>query len=143
MKRIVIGLAVVLIVGCLTLLRSYAEAEVQDGRVQNGKLSYDKYCTPCHGAGGAPGSAVFQATKKPVDLRTYVHRNGGRFPTGKWWDVVFSSQPSGVHGKTWQRVRNDQTAATEVERDIAARGVAANIEFYVMSIQTSGNYNAP
>ncbi len=139
MKPIVIGLAFVLIVGCLTLLRPYAEAEVQDGRVQNGKLAYDKYCTPCHGVDGAPGSAVFASTKKPVDLRTYVHRNGGRFPTGKWWDVVFSSQPSGVHGKAWERIHNDPTATAEFERDIAARGVAANIEFYVMSIQTNGN----
>ncbi len=137
MKPIVTGLAFVLMVNCLTPLRSYAEAGVQDGRVQNGKLSYEKYCTPCHGAGGAPGSAVFAATKKPIDLRTYVQRNGGRFPTAKWWDVVFSSHPSGVHGKAWQTVHNDQTATDEIERDIAARGVAANIEFYVMSIQTS------
>jgi hypothetical protein len=135
MKPIVTGLATVVIVACLTPLRSYAGDEVQDARVQKGKLSYDKYCTPCHGPGGAPGSAVFAVTKKPVDLRTIAQRNGGTFPSMKWWDLVFSYQPGGVHGEVWQRIRNDQTETVEVERDIAARGVVANIEFYVESIQ--------
>ncbi len=135
MKPIVTGLAIVVIVACLTPLRSYAGDEVPDARVQKGKLSYDKYCTPCHGAGGAPGSALFAATKKPIDLRTIAQRNGGRFPSERWWDFVFSSQPRGVHAGAWKRIHNDQTEAVEVERDVAAHGVAANIEFYVESIQ--------
>ncbi len=135
MKQIVSGLAVVVIVGCLTPLRSSAGDEVQDARVQRGKLWYDKYCTSCHGAGGAPGSSVFAATKKPVDLRTIAQRNGGKFPSMKWWDFVFSSQPRGVHAETWERIRDDQTETVQVERDVAAHGVAANIEHYVESIQ--------
>jgi hypothetical protein len=135
MKQIVSALAVVVIVACLTLLRSYGGDEVQDARVQKGKLWYEKYCTPCHGAGGTPGSAVFAATKKPIDLRTYVQRNGGRFPSARWWDLVFSSRPSGVHADVWERVHNDQSETDEVERDVAAHGVVANIEMYVMSIQ--------
>jgi hypothetical protein len=135
MKRLASGLTLVLIVGCLTPLRSDAGGEVQDARVEKGKLWYDKYCTPCHGAGGAPGSAVFVATKKPIDLRTYVKRNGGEFPSVKWWELIFSSQPSGVHGEVWQRIRNDQSETVEVERDVTAHGVVANIQTYVRSIQ--------
>ena len=137
MKHIVSGLVLVVIVGCLTPLRSYAGDEVQDGRAQQGKLWYDKYCTPCHGAGGAPGSAVFAATKKPIDLRTYAQRNGGRFPSERWWDLVFSYRPRGVHADVWQRIRNDQKETVEVERDITAHTVVANIEFYVVSIQNT------
>jgi mono/diheme cytochrome c family protein len=70
MKQIVSILAVALIVGCLTPSRSNAGDVARDARIEQGKLWYDKYCTPCHGAGGAPGSAVFAATKKRVDLRT-------------------------------------------------------------------------
>ena len=135
MRHIVSGLVLVVIVGCLTPLRSYAEGEVQDARVQKGRMSYDKYCTPCHGAGGRPGSAVFAVTKKPIDLRTIARRNGGTFPSMRWWDFVFSSQPRGVHAGAWKRIRNDQTETVEVERDVAAHGVAANIEYYVESIQ--------
>lgn len=135
MKQIASGLVLVVIVGCLTCLRSYAGDEVQDARVRKGNLWYDKYCTPCHGAGGAPGSAVFVATRKPIDLRTYAQRNGGKFPSVRWWDYVFSSRPGGVHGEAWKRIRNDQNETVEVERDIAARGVVANIERYVASIQ--------
>ncbi len=143
MKQVVSGLVVVLIVGCLTSLRSYAGDEAQDARVQKGKVWYDQYCTPCHGAGGAPGSAVFAASKKPIDLRTYQQRNGGKFPSMKWWDVTFSPEPGAVHTKVWERVRNDQHVTEEGEtdrsrgfvRDIDARGVVAAIEMYVMSIQ--------
>ena len=135
MKQIVTGVAAVAIVGCVTSLPSYAGDEVQDARVQKGKLWYDKYCTPCHGPGGAPGSAIFAATKKPVDLRTIAQRNGGTFPSIRWWDFVFSSQPRGVHAEAWERIRSDQTETVEVERDVAAHGVAANIEYYVESIK--------
>jgi mono/diheme cytochrome c family protein len=137
MKQIASGLAVIVAVGCLTPLRSYAANEGRDARVQQGKVWYDKYCTPCHAVGGAPGSAVFAATNKPVDLRTIAQRNGGTFPSMRWWDFVFSSQPRGVHAAPWDRIRNDQTETTEIERDILAHGVAANIEYYVESIQNT------
>jgi hypothetical protein len=134
-KQIVSGLAVIVAVGCLTALRSSAGDGFQDARVQKGKVSYDKYCTRCHGPGGAPGSAVFAATKKPVDLRTIAQRNGGTFPSMRWWDFVFSSQPRGVHADAWERIRSDQTETVKVERDMTAHGVAANIEYYVESLQ--------
>jgi hypothetical protein len=134
MKQVVSGLAMVVIIGCLTPLRSDAGDHVEDLRVQKGKLWYDKYCTPCHGPGGTPGSAVFAATKKPIDLRTYQQRNGGRFPSARWWDVTFNSQPGDVHTDVWERIRSQQSET--VDRDITARGVVANIEEYVMSIQS-------
>ncbi len=135
MKQIVSALAVVVIVAYLSPVPSYAGDEVQDARVRNGKLWYDKYCTSCHGPGGAPGSAVFPGTKKPVDLRTIAQRNGGNFPSIRWWDFVFSSQPRGVHADAWERIRNDQNETVEVERDMTAHSVVANIERYVESIQ--------
>ena len=133
MKYIVTGVVVLAIVVCVTSLRSYAGNEVQDPRVQKGNVWYDKYCTPCHGTGGAPGSAVFAGTKKRIDLRTYEQRNGGTFPSWKWWDVTFSPQPGAVHTDVWERIRNDQTET--VDRDITARGVVSYIEQYVRSIQ--------
>src|SRR5262249_60919236 len=56
---------------------------IDDALSNAGKMWYDKYCTPCHGSGGAPGEAVFRATKQPVDLRTYVQRHGGHVPAPK------------------------------------------------------------
>ncbi len=133
MKQIVSAFAVVVVVGCLTPLRSYAGEEVGDPRIEKGRVSYEKYCTPCHGAGGAPGSAVFAATKKPVDVRTFAERNGGNFPTGRWWDVAFSPKPGNVHAKVWERIHNDQRDTAE--RDAVTRSVIVNIEDYVISIQ--------
>ena len=133
MKQLVAGVLLVVIVGCMISLRSYAADAARDTRVPNGKLAYDTYCTPCHGAAGKPGTAVFTATKKPIDLRTYERRNGGRFPNWQWWDVTFGAQPGNVHTEVWERIRNDQRDA--VDRDVVARGVVANIKTYVMSIQ--------
>jgi hypothetical protein len=59
----------------------------------DGRIWYEKYCTPCHGPGGAPGSAVFAKSKQPVDLRTYVQRHGGKFPSGDWLTVVMAEPP--------------------------------------------------
>lgn len=133
MKYIVTGVVVVVIVGCVTSLQSYAGNEAQDPRVQKGKVLYDKYCTACHGVDGTPGSAVFPGTKTRVDLRTYQQRNGGTFPSWRWWDVTFSPQPGAAHTDVWERIRNDQTET--VDRDITARGVVSYIEQYVRSIQ--------
>jgi hypothetical protein len=142
MKRIVTGVVVVVIVGCVTSVRSYAGDEVQDVRVRKGETWYGTYCTPCHGAGGAPGTATFPDTKKPVDLRTYAQRSGGKFPSVRWWDVTFGSQPGNAHTKVWERIRSDQSnkyadtdRSRELERDIDARNVVANIEMYVKSLQ--------
>ena len=136
MKHIATGFGVVVIIACVTSLRSYAGNEVQDGRVQKGKISYDKYCTPCHGAGGAPGSAVFPGTKKRIDLRTYQQRNGGTFPSWRWWDVTFNPQPGAAHTEVWEKIRDDQRG--DGDRDITARGVVSFIEQYVRSIQKEG-----
>ena len=133
MKYIVTGVVVLAIVVCVTSLRSYAGNEAEDSRVQKGKVWYEKYCTPCHGVDGTPGSAVFPGTKKRIDLRTYQQRNGGTFPSWRWWDVTFSPQPGAVHTDVWERIRNDQTET--VDRDITARGVVSYIEQYVRSIQ--------
>ncbi len=134
MRQIIRTLAVLfVIVGPMMVLRSYAADPVKDARIQMGKVWYDKYCTSCHGAGGAPGSAVYVANKKPIDLRTYVERNGGKFPSGRWLNAVFNPRPGGVHTDVWERIRSDQ--GENIDRDAIARGVVANIAEYVVSIQ--------
>ena len=83
--------------------RARAEGdEVQKARVEAGRFWYEKYCTPCHGAGGAPGKAVYRANKQPVDLRSYVQRHGGAFPAADWIAAVFSPNPTRTHGKVWR-----------------------------------------
>ena len=48
-----------------------AEDQLQKARADAGRIWYDQYCTPCHGKGGAPGTAVYPDSKKPIDLRQY------------------------------------------------------------------------
>ncbi len=99
-----------------------------------GRTLYEKYCTPCHGRGGAPGSAVFVKTKQPVDLRTYVQRHGGQFPSGDWLAVVFGEPPHNPHTAVWERIRRDQGGGTGSEA--VARGKVRSIADYILSIQT-------
>src|SRR5262249_157201 len=110
-----------------------AADEVQQARADSGRVWYEKYCTPCHGAGGAPGTAVFAATKQPIDLRTYVQRNGGKFPSGRWISAVFNPNPGGTHTDVWEKIKSAQPE--NIERDAVARGVVANVAEYVMAIQ--------
>lgn len=113
--------------------RARATDELQQARIEMGRIWYQKYCTPCHGPGGIPGAAVSSATKQPVDLRTYVQRNGGKFPSGKWLSVVFAPQPGNVHTAVWEKIRSVNTES--MQSDAVARGVVANIAEYVISIQ--------
>jgi len=119
--------------GSIVPIRAGAADEVQQARDEMGRIWYQRYCTPCHGPGGAPGSAVYAATKQPVDLRDYVERNGGKFPSGKWLSVVFGPRPGGTHTAVWEKIRSAQTES--VERDAEARGAVATIAEYVISIQ--------
>jgi hypothetical protein len=98
-----------------------------------GRLWYDKYCTPCHGPAGAPGTAVYADTKKPVDLRNYVQRNGGKFPAARWIAVVTTGNPTQLHTEVWYRIRDAQGGA--VFADAGGRAVVASIASYIRSIQ--------
>jgi len=102
-------------------------------RIDDGRIAYDKYCTPCHGPGGAPGSAVFPDSKQPIDLRTYVQRHGGNFPWDSWFAVVLGVPVNSAHRPVWKRIRTDQSATAEGE--VVAHGIVATIADYVISIQ--------
>jgi len=105
-------------------------------RAQAGKVWYEKYCTPCHGPGGAPGSAVYSTSQKPVDLRQYVALHGGKFPAGQWIEIVSVERPGAVHTETWHRIRDDQQlGAGGVSAETVGRGIVANIAAYIRSVQ--------
>lgn len=112
-----------------------ADDELQKARSEAGRVWYDQYCRPCHGPGGAPGTAVYPDSKEPVDLRTYVQRHGGKFPAGEWIAIVAGSPRSPVHGEVWEKIRwQHQTSAPSGA--VEARGIVASIADYVISVQT-------
>src|SRR5262249_43538016 len=92
--------------------RVRAEDEIDQSLSAAGKVHYDRYCTPCHGAGGAPGKAVSSSTKQPVDLRTYVERHGGTFPAADWLAVLADARPGGPHAAVWRSIRQGQAGST-------------------------------
>ena len=113
-----------------------ADDELQKARGEAGRVWYDQYCRPCHGPGGAPGTAVYPDTKQPVDLRVYVQRHGGKFPAGDWLAVVFGPQPGRTHHTAiLQKVRT-QYQVQGPSGDAVARGIVASIADYVISVQT-------
>jgi len=113
-----------------------AEDELQKARAEAGHVWYEQYCRPCHGQGGAPGTAVYPGSKEPVDLRNYVQRHGGKFPAGDWLAVVFGPQPGRTHHTDiWQKIRS-QHQMQGPTGDAVARGIVASIADYVISVQT-------
>src|SRR5262245_64093975 len=95
---------VAVILGSVSIFTICAGAE--DGLerlpVEMGQKGYGKYCTPCHGPGGAPGSAVYVESKQPIDLRTYASRNGGE--SDKWTSEVFTPEPGSPHREAWEKI---------------------------------------
>jgi mono/diheme cytochrome c family protein len=126
-----VALAIALIAGLSHGAR--AEDDFEKIHVEAGRHWYETYCMPCHGVAGAPGSAVYANTKKPVDLRDYVARNGGKFPAARWISVVTTENPSLVHTDVWHRIRDSQ--GTSTSSDAAGRAIVASIASYVRSIQ--------
>ena len=115
--------------------RARAEDELQKARSEAGQVWYEAYCTPCHGKGGAPGSATYPKTKEPVDLRTYVQRNGGKFPAGEWIAIVGGSPRSPIHTDVWEKIRRKHQTSV-ASGNAAARGIVVSIAEYVISLQT-------
>src|SRR5262249_42602676 len=111
-----------------------AADEIAKIHAEEGRQWYEKFCTPCHGIGGAPGTAVYKKTGKPVDLRTYVKAHGGRVPASDGIMVVAGGNPAAVHAPVWEKIRDAQTSA--ISPDVSGRGVVASIAVYVRSIQT-------
>lgn len=109
--------------------------ELERIHAEAGRLWYEKYCMPCHGVAGAPGSAVYAETKKPVDLRGYVARHGGKFPAARWIAVVTTENPALVHTDVWYKIRDAHGGGGTVSSDAAGRAVVASIASYVRSIQ--------
>jgi mono/diheme cytochrome c family protein len=125
-----VALAIALIAGLSHRVR--AEDDFEKIHAEAGRQWYDKYCTPCHGVAGAPGSAVYADTKKPVDLRDYVERNGGKFPAARWISVVATDNPSLVHTDVWHSIRDSQGTSNS---NVAGRAIVASIASYIRSIQ--------
>ena len=120
------------LMGCWVAPSRAGAQEHQSSTAENGRILYEKYCTPCHGPGGAPGSAVFVASKQRVDLRTYVQRNGGKFPSGDWLSVVFGQPPHNPHTAIWERIRRDEVGTGG---ETGARGKVRSIADFILSIQ--------
>jgi hypothetical protein len=125
--------AAALIICCVVPSRARAQAEHPSPRGDDGRIWYEKYCTPCHGVGGGPGSAVFPDSKQPIDLRTYVQRHGGNFPRDNWLAVVLGDPVASAHSATWERIRTDE--GTTADSEIVAHGIVVTIADYVISIQ--------
>lgn len=126
----IVSLAVGLALGFAA--RTHAADDIDTALSTAGKVWYEKYCTPCHAAGGAPGTAAYAATKAPVDLRDYVKKHGGKFPAADWLAIIADTRPGSVHTAVWEAIQRDQSG---VAQEPAARGVVGQIARYVRSIQ--------
>lgn len=104
-----------------------ADDEIDRVLSEAGKVKYEHYCMPCHGAGGEPATAK-------TDLRTYVERHDGKFPAADWLAIIADARPGSIHADVWERIRKDQV--TTSADAAAARGVVGQIARYVRSIQT-------
>jgi hypothetical protein len=58
-----------------SILPRWARADqMQKALAEAGGVCYEKYCTPCHGAGGTPGSAQFCSEPYHALIRKNLYR---------------------------------------------------------------------
>jgi len=119
--------------GCATGVKP--NPTINKANAEVGKIRYEQYCTPCHGPGGGPGTAKYRSTGEPVDLRTYVERNGGTFPAAQWIAVTQDVNPGGVHADVWNTIQKYNMSMSLSNDDSDAKGVLAMIANYIMSVQ--------
>jgi hypothetical protein len=111
-----------------------ADVLLRQAHAAAGRVWYDKYCTPCHGPGGGPGSAVYRVGDKPVDLRRYVAGHQGQFPAHEWIAVVEHVDLTSPHADVWEQIRTAQAGTSA--QGAAARGIVVLIADYIISVQT-------
>ena len=133
-RLFVAAIGVLMAGGPVASAKSAAENVIDQAHVAAGRVWYEKYCTPCHGPGGGPGSAVYRVGDKPVDLRRYVARNNGIFPANDWIAVVEHVDLRSPHADAWERIRTAQAGTSP--QGAAARGIVALIADYIISVQT-------
>ena len=124
----------ILVVGVSVAVARGGDRDIDQMQATAGHVWYDKYCTPCHGPGGGPGSAIYRGTERKVDLRRYVARHSGQFPAHEWIAVVEQVDLQLPHHAVWEDIRGAQVGTSA--QAAAARGVVALIAEYILSVQT-------
>jgi hypothetical protein len=124
----------ILVVGVSVAVARGGDRYIDQMQAAAGRVWYDKYCTPCHGPGGGPGSAMYRGTERKVDLRRYVARHSGQFPAHEWIAVVEQVDLQLPHHAVWEDIRGAQVGTSA--QAAAGRGVVALIAEYILSVQT-------
>ena len=76
---------------------------------------------------------MFVKNKQPIDLRTYVQRHGGKFPSGDWLMVVMAEPLQNPHTEVWERIRREDGGGTDSKT--VGRAKVRSIADYIVSIQ--------
>jgi hypothetical protein len=129
-----IPMIAILVVGVSVAVAHGGDSYIDRMQAAAGRVWYDKYCTPCHGSGGGPGSAMYRGTDRQVDLTRYVARHNGQFPAHEWMAVVEQVDLQLPHHAVWEDIRGAQVGTSA--QAAAGRGVVALIAEYILSVQT-------
>ena len=102
--------------------------------VENGKLSYDRYCVACHGSTGiGDGPVAPELITKPTDLTILGEKYDGVFPESVVYDYIDGRKNVAAHGtrmmpvwgNIWTEQQGEETVGLRIKELVA----------YVESIQ--------
>lgn len=102
--------------------------------------SFNFYCAPCHGQGGAGNGPVARELRTPpANLTTLAERNGGEFPRDRVRGfVIGTGRPVGAHGSSDMPVWGPAFRALD-DSDTRARVRIDGLVTHIESLQVAEN----
>lgn len=108
-----------------------AAAQARDQMLNDGSVSYNRYCESCHGAQGHGDGPVAQyLTIEPADLTRISARRDGEFPAGEIQEIIDGRKGVRGHGSDMP-IWGDAFQRTEETEDeeVIRRKITALVYF--------------
>lgn len=114
-----------------TMMLCLTTPAVAAGRVGEGKVKYERYCSSCHGTSGkGDGPVASSLTAKPTDLTQIAKTAGGEFPTARVMQSIDGTLLVRAHGSAEMPVWGQR-----FQHRVTAQGDILLITEYLRSIQ--------
>ncbi len=113
-----------------------APVALDTSRAFQGQVIYQRFCSACHGSGGAGDGQLSNGLRsKPTDLTRLAEKNKGVFPYDKVARAIDGRDTVRMHGPSDMPVWGEVFAKTQGTDAPDANEAVARISHYVWSIQ--------
>jgi mono/diheme cytochrome c family protein len=105
---------------------------------EKGKITYQRYCTPCHGQAGRGDGSLAGDLRTPVpDLTGLTRRNNGAYPFDRVVSLIDGRTPARAHGTSDMPAWGETFKKTEGTGASSPDAAVRNLAHYIWSLQAA------